>query len=297
MTDPTPPPIPPSDPDDGQVGWYFAEAGTSYGPWNEEQMLQFAEDGRIQDKTSVWSEGMADWAPWHKVAPWLQPPAPAPSGTAGRPLNGGEEGPDATAGEGTFGGRGAASAAPSTPARPSQPAAPAEVSVRTRQAWLRFAARFVDLFLVGVVAAGVGQAMSIGPQGQWFMLLALTVLWIFVEAWFLSRWGMTPGKWIFRLRVVHEEGRLLNYLEARHRSTQVLLQGMGLNIFPFNLIFNALAFKELVEFGKTAWDRQRHMEIQQATMRGPQVAAAAVIGLVILASALLTAFDLVGAQG
>jgi len=103
---------------------------------------------------------------------------------------------------------------------------------------------------------------------------------------------MTPGKWVFRVRVVHEEGRLLTFLEARYRATQVLLQGMGLNIFPFNLIFNALAFKELMEFGKTSWDRQRHLEIQLAPMRSQHLVTAGVLGVVILIIAVLTAFEM-----
>jgi hypothetical protein len=282
------PPLPPED-DDPQVSWYFSDQGESIGPYTEEQMLAWAASGRFQDDTPVWSEGMADWAPWKKVSPWLMPAPPVDSGVSSqsnpmpRPKS---HTPDPPAVD--SGGSSSGSMGPTASVAPPDKVPVGEVSARTRQAWMRFAARSVDFLLV--IVANELLSAFFGLQGKWIviMFLACTLVWVFAEAWFLSRWGMTPGKWIFRIRVVHEEGRLLTFLEARHRATQVLLQGMGLNLFPFLLIFNALAFKELMEFGKTSWDRQRHMEIQMATM-GPQhrVAAAAVALFMIILIAVL----------
>lgn len=277
------PPLPEED-DDPAISWYFSENGESIGPYTEEQMLAWAASGRFLDHTPVWSEGMANWAPWSKVAPWLVPTPKVESGVSSsaqpmpQPKKRRPEPTDAGGGSGSS----ANSMGQMAGVAPPDKVPVGEVSARTRQAWLRFAARTSDYLLVLLATELLSFSLQLASTEAFVMFLACTLGWVFVEAWFLSSWGMTPGKWIFRIRVVHEEGRLLSFLEARHRATQVLLQGMGLNLFPFLLIFNALAFKELMEFGKTAWDRQRHMEVQIATMGTQHRFAAGIVGLIML---------------
>jgi len=82
----------------------------------------------------------------------------------------------------------------------------------------------------------------------------LYLLWIPVEAAFLSSFGATPAKWIFGIRVVAANGRKLRYGEAVKRTCLVWLQGEGLGI-PIVAIFTRLfAYRRLTKTGTTLWD-------------------------------------------
>lgn len=57
--------------------WYVLSEGQQLGPYTDEQLVQFAQEGRIAADTMVWAEGMAEWAPASEV-PGLIAPAPVP---------------------------------------------------------------------------------------------------------------------------------------------------------------------------------------------------------------------------
>jgi len=67
--------------------WYVSSEGQQLGPYTGEQLVQFAQEGRIATDTLVWAEGMADWLPAAQI-PGLFPaaapvaaaaPAPTPA--------------------------------------------------------------------------------------------------------------------------------------------------------------------------------------------------------------------------
>ncbi|MDA1259526.1 MAG: RDD family protein, partial [Planctomycetota bacterium] len=105
--------------------------------------------------------------------------------------------------------------------------------------------------------------------------------WTLIEAFCISRWGMTPGKWIYRVRVVHSDGRFLTYGEALTRALQVFTKGMAFGLPGVQLIAMALAMKELTETGATPWDRNRFV-VQHAQPKPVHQAAVFVLILVFL---------------
>jgi len=154
----------------------------------------------------------------------------------------------------------------------------ADAQERSRNAWSRFFARTVDgLFLI-LVSYMFGSAMIEGWVAvvlHTIMLLALCPL----EAWFISRWGMTPGKWVFRVRIVHRDNRLLTYNEALGRAFKVLASGMALGLPFLQVLFNVLAYRELVDTGNTSWDRAYSSQVQHAPMRSIHRSTAIAIGI------------------
>lgn len=77
---------------------------------------------------------------------------------------------------------------------------------------------------------------------------------VFVETLFLAKFGTTPAKWLFGIRVVHPDGTLLSLSEAFRRSLRVFAQGLGFGI-PFIAPFTSLfAYWRLTKTGTTWWD-------------------------------------------
>lgn len=258
--------------------WFYADDDQQKGPIAEVDLRALLLSGSLPVDTLVWSEGMADWVSAEKV-PDLYRSAQAPPPVTSSMSPSVEP---STAGAGpsqTGNGNGKGNAFGGTRAQASP-----EHVLRSRQAWNRFLARITDgvllsilfAFLFGVAADqepsflefAIGQAMSLS-------------LFAFFEAFCISRWGMTPGKWIFRIRVVHGENRLLTYSEALRRAFQVLAQGMFFGIPPMVFLFEGLAFKELVDTGETQWDKRLNCAIQHAPMRGMHLGAAIAVSVVL----------------
>ncbi|MHC4824188.1 MAG: RDD family protein [Planctomycetota bacterium] len=259
--------------------WFYADDEQQKGPIAEVDLRALLLSGSLPVDTLVWSEGMASWVSAEKVPDLYRPvqtPPPVSSSMAPHV-------------EATTAGAGAGPA-PSSNGNGNGnnfggarvQASPEQVA-RSRQAWNRFLARITDGVLMSIVFALLfGVAAEQDPNFLEFAIAQVMTLSIFAfaEAFFISRWGMTPGKWIFRIRVVHQENRLLTYGEALRRGFQVLAQGMFFGIPPMVFLFEGLAFKELVDTGETQWDKRLDCQIQHAPMRGVHMAAA--VGISVL---------------
>ena len=102
--------------------------------------------------------------------------------------------------------------------------------------WRRYFARMLDvtfgtlilwIILSLIFRVNVG---NIGTFGNWLLTFVEWGIWLPIEALLLSRWGTTPGKWIMGIRVEHEDGRKLSFVEAIDRTWLVFVKGMGANI-------------------------------------------------------------------
>lgn len=65
--------------------WYVLSEGQQLGPYSGEELVQFAQEGRIAAETMVWADGMAEWVQATQVpgliatAPVVAKPAAAPA--------------------------------------------------------------------------------------------------------------------------------------------------------------------------------------------------------------------------
>lgn len=118
-----------------------------------------------------------------------------------------------------------------------------------RYPWRRFFARSLDFMLVNTLVWFLHSLLfdvSILAPTQPFtklLLAALTLLIVVIaEPLMLHRWGTTPGKWVFRLRLVQENGAPLDRVDAFGRTLNVLLAGCGLTIPLVSFVTYLLSF-------------------------------------------------------
>ena len=102
------------------------------------------------------------------------------------------------------------------------------------------------------------------------LLILSSYVWVFAESWFLSNFGATPGKFLFNLRVVNDNGSLLTYRQALRRSLTVWFRGYGLGIFPLREMLSLVSFVALMQDGKTPWDEQQSLNVAHGGMKRSQ---------------------------
>jgi len=84
--------------------------------------------------------------------------------------------------------------------------------------------------------------------------MAILFFWIFIESFFLTTWGTTPGKWILNTRVRNISGDKLTFQQAINRSFSVWTKGMCLGFPIVFLITFIISYKNLKKYGKSSWD-------------------------------------------
>jgi uncharacterized RDD family membrane protein YckC len=248
--------------------WFYAERGVQQGPASEEDLRRRFLRGELPGETLVWSEGMARWAPAQRVAALTQaPPSPPPPVPQVGPL------------------------AVAVAGRPSAlRTTTASQVLQVHRPWARFLARMADgilfqlVVLLALPVAWKPDPADVLGVNVYFIGISIASLiaWTFVEAFFLAAWGMTPGKWMYQVRVMHPEGRRLHYGEALARSLHVLFSGIACGLPGVPLITMALAYRELMETGTTAWDRRHRFAIQHGVQKPiHQAVVFALVGLIL----------------
>lgn len=133
--------------------------------------------------------------------------------------------------------------------------------------WRRFWARTVDILSCGILLFMliIIVISYLFPQYAGSLVntlenpiiagIILYLLWIPIEALFLSMFGATPAKWIFGIKVLNSTtDDNLDYTMAIKRTTNVWLQGEGLGIPLIGLVTRLFAYKRLTKTGTTLWD-------------------------------------------
>jgi uncharacterized RDD family membrane protein YckC len=135
----------------------------------------------------------------------------------------------------------------------------AEPCVSQVRPWVRYWARMFDIYLAAIVGG-----LAIGflnpdaftePGSDQLFGLAVVFAWVFIEALFLSTAGTTPGKWLFKTRIVPPHGSALDYSTALSRSFKVWWRGLGIGFPLASLITLIVAHGKLTKNGVTTWDR------------------------------------------
>lgn len=150
--------------------------------------------------------------------------------------------------------------------------------INAARPWMRYLARVLDcsvangvLAFVAVQLGFVAPAVFTSEAADFLtatgLLILSSYLWVFVEAWFLSRYGATPGKFLFNVRVVQEDGSLMTYRQALRRSLTVCLRGYGMGIFLLREMMSIMSFIALAQDGKTPWDEQQSLEVVHGGMK------------------------------
>jgi len=146
---------------------------------------------------------------------------------------------------------------PREPEVKSTPRPPNDNLVRP---WIRYFARYFDLMLfsmLGYVAVGYMKPEWLATPGvEYLLLVPLSLAWGFVEAWLLSEFGTTPGKWLLNTKLSLASGDAIDFERALSRSLKVWWRGLGSGFPLISMITMLVAYSRLKKHGATSWDEE-----------------------------------------
>ena len=149
--------------------------------------------------------------------------------------------------------------------------------------WQRFFARLLDaqiyrsLWVLILPALGFNMLKSSRGGVLFLELLTLGTMFL-LEPLLLSRFGTTPGKWLFGLRVTSPDGRRLTYAEGRERTAYLFWYGIRLNLPFFRLYRLHVSYTDEQQEKELPWeDRSEQTILDHAGWRFAAAAALAVL--------------------
>ena len=224
------------------MNWYYAEQGEQKGPVEDREFQKLAETGRVTDQTLVWHDGLADWQPYGKIAG--TPVAAASSATAacarcGRMFE--------AAQLLRYGDQNVCGECKSAFFQSLQEGVAQPNTLVYGGFWIRFAAKFLDGLICGVVSTLLQFAVMFLVFGSMVvanqtadpgavasrviasMILSYAVgfaVGISYVVGFVGRFGATPGKMACGLKIVYADGSHIGYGRATGRYFAELLSAM-----------------------------------------------------------------------
>lgn len=155
--------------------------------------------------------------------------------------------------------------------------------------WRRFFARDLDWTLCTwiVTAAFLVFGIDLGKQGIGGIVVSIAggmVLLYLLEPRILARWGTTPGKKIWGLRVTGLGGQKLPWETALARAKGVVTRGMGCQVPVYNLVCWWRSYKALLQGKELVWEEDTLVAVKDRKVWRP---VAFLLVLVVLQVGLL----------
>ena len=229
--------------------WYYARGDERLGPVDDTTLSELAATGAVTAETLVWKEGMADWQPYGHISGAFSSGGDVPASL--------------------FGEQSVAACAECGRTFPSGDMVAYESHwvcgdckevffQRIREGgtvlgamvyagfWIRFGAWMVDfaiLSFIGIVQSIVQASLTNGfgfdpnyePTGADIVVSLLFsalsfIIGLFYGVFFVGKYGATPGKMIFRLKIVRSDGGRVTYGRATGRYFASILSSLTLGI-------------------------------------------------------------------
>lgn len=156
---------------------------------------------------------------------------------------------------------------------------------KVRAPWKRYFARLIDetIYLIfwNLILA-LGFHMNIRQTGLAFVVIGTimqSVLLLLVEPVILSRFGTTPGKFLFGFRVSAESGARLTWREAYDRTGIVLKRGVGFYIPVYGLIREYSSYRDCKKGEILEWEEDNILTLDERHMRWKVIAAVLVLSV------------------
>lgn len=156
---------------------------------------------------------------------------------------------------------------------------------KVRAPWKRYFARLIDetIYLIfwNLILA-LGFHMNIRQTGLAFVVIGTimqSVLLLLVEPVMLSRFGTTPGKFLFGFRVSAESGARLTWREAYDRTGIVLKRGVGFYIPVYGLIREYSSYRDCKKGEILEWEEDNILTLDERHMRWKVIAAVLVLSV------------------
>ena len=237
---------------------HLSRDGVQQGPFTLQDLQKKAADGDLLETDLVWYDGCSSWVKARSIPGVLDRPEKEALDIATEPL-------------------------PATTVTPDVP----NPQIRP---WVRYWARMIDLSIfnlsLGMLIAVLTPGMVPGLSNQYFGFVSLAA-YMLLEPLLMSSIGVTPGKWLLRIRVRDGEGNVLSTAAAYKRSFQVWMLGLAGGLPLLSLATMVFSFNRLKQNGKTIWDDNGafqviHEPIGKARLIGAFAYFAIIIGFAIL---------------
>lgn len=287
--------------------WYVAEPdGETWGPYAFQDLVRAAVARQFAAGSLVWQVDLGEWQPLlrHVGNAMNATPSLAAPREVTKPARQPKRPPGA----------------PSKPPRPAsppplqrQPPSPkdqAQVQALLREAqakragvvagaeknaaesarklaWVgkRLAARYIDVFSIGLFGASAWWAATAGRQGVeeaaaaelWLLLFMALAVWFVAESLLIGLFGTTPGKWLLGLRVRDARGGPPGLARAFRRSFAVYARGLAFGLAILTPIAMLIAGAQTLGKGQAPWDQGLVVEDESVASRWQLIAFLVVV--------------------
>lgn len=133
-----------------------------------------------------------------------------------------------------------------------------ESIVREHHPWRRYFARMLDYALLSsLLQFGLVMIIGVRPYSRGLQLIVQYgshFLSVPILALFISKWGITPGKWVMGIRLESYEGGNLDFESAFSREKSLIWYGFGLFIPFYELWRLYKSYKKDTEGEKNQWN-------------------------------------------
>ncbi len=207
-----------------EVKWYYAEGREKRGPISQDEFERLIGAGTVTPDTLVWRKGMADWQALAEIrgdelTSVTREEKPYARGLGDNEIHGGAAGELLRGKKATTAG-----------------------GLNYAGAGKRFGAKVIDLiFLLTIASIVEGLSRKLFPEAYVSadieyvyaatMLINL-LLWSFYVTWFVGKFGATPGKIVFNLKIVTPTGGRVGYIQAFGRFCGEFVLGLSIALVP-----------------------------------------------------------------
>jgi hypothetical protein len=155
-----------------------------------------------------------------------------------------------------------------------------QTGVAVVRPWVRYWARFIDIsifsfiftLMLGMVVPNIFNSnLDSYAQNAIAIGLISVFVWVFVEAFWLSSFGTTPGKWLLKIRLSLASGKSIKYSQALVRSFKVWARGYACGFPLVNIITYIVAYIRLNKNGITSWDREENFVVTHEKIGAPRI--------------------------
>ncbi|MCZ6555401.1 MAG: RDD family protein [Candidatus Dadabacteria bacterium] len=275
--------------------WFYEKDGKPAGPVSEIGLWDLLNAGEITKDSLVWKEPMENWLPFSQVQELRIPPRPKPP-----PMPVPEEvpvsedpsfkappEPEKEEKEETY--EHVEKVVFKTPEYQGGETTTIDAEyeeVDQVRPWVRFLARMTDYYIFSMLVSllisllfpdfmermseMIAQQMSVqdseaaGMQSILFVVIVrivVTFIWVFIEAYTISKYGTTFGKNLLGTRVLDKDGELLPYDRSLKRSYGVWLKGMGAGFILISWVTMLFGYQMLKRDGVNSWDKDADSKI------------------------------------
>ncbi len=276
--------------------WFYEKGTTAAGPVTEEELWDLLNSGEITKDSLVWKEPMEKWLPFSQVQELRLPPRPKPppmpkaeekisadTDTSFQP----PEDTEPEEKEETY--DNVEKVVFKSPEyEPGEVATmdSADEEVDQTRPWVRFLARMTDYYIFSMLFSLLVSLMfpdfmkqisemltqQMSSQGsetagfQSIMALiiirvVITFIWVFIEAFTISRYGTTFGKNLLGTKVLDKNGELLPYDRSLKRSYGVWLKGMGAGFALISWLTMLFGYQALKRDRVCSWDNDADSKV------------------------------------